>query len=114
MWLSSTQPSIALWGGGSGGGTALRIGRPAGTAMTTATATAGDGDAGTTSSAAAAEAADVDVFDVTPAYTDGAAEGGGGGRGGEGCLLDGPVGIIKGQPGVMRHVILNNRYGRKR
>lgn len=105
MWLSSTQPHIALWGGGSGGGEALRSGRPAATATTTAAAAAVDGDA----------EADMDVFDVFPAYADGAAEGGGGGGGGEagldvgGCLLGAPVGMIRGQPGVMRHVILNNR-----
>lgn len=28
---------------------------------------------------------------------------------GEASLLDGPVGIIKGRPGVVRHVVLNNR-----
>ena len=55
----------------------------------------------------------MDVFDVTPAYNDGAPEGGalGGevGLGDGGCLLDAPVGVIRGQPGVMRHIVLNNR-----
>eukprot|EP00903_Cladosiphon_okamuranus_P010963 g10354.t1 len=112
MWLSSTQSHIALWGGAGGGGAALRSGRPSATASASVTA---DGDTGTDSVAAEAY---MDAFDVTPAYTDEAEEGGGGGEtgGGEmmglddgGCLLDAPVGIIRGQPGVTRHIILNNR-----
>lgn len=56
---------------------------------------------------------DMDVFDVTPPFAEDPAEGGGeaGGMGGEGggCLLDAPVGLIRGQPGVVRHKVLNNR-----
>ena len=37
MWLSSTQPHIALWGGESGGGAALRSGRSAATATAAVT-----------------------------------------------------------------------------
>ena len=113
MWLSSTLPHIALWGGDRGGGAALQSGRPAASAASAATATAtADGDTG---AASAAAEADLDVFDVTPAYADDTAEGEeeeGGREAGlddGGCLLDSPVGMIRGQPGVMRHVILNNR-----
>ncbi|CAN0229181.1 unnamed protein product, partial [Hapterophycus canaliculatus] len=121
MWLSSTQPHIALWGGEAGGrGVALRSGRPA---AAVAAAAGVDGD-GCGSSAAPAEAG-MDVSDVTPPFAESGAEGegaaevaGGGGRGGGGggggiddggCLLDGPVGVIRGQPGVMRYKVLNNR-----
>lgn len=110
MWLSSTQPHIALWGGDSGGGAALRSGRQAAT-MTASASVSADGEVGTDSVAAEAN---MDVFDVTLAYADGPAEGeaGGGevvGLVDERCLLEAPVGMIRGQPGVMRHIILNNR-----
>ncbi|CAM9689503.1 unnamed protein product, partial [Ectocarpus fasciculatus] len=110
MWLSSTQPHIALWGGeASGGGLALRSGRPAAAAGAADMAVAdGVGDR-----AAEEDDMEVDVFDVTPAFAEDPAEGGGeaGGVGGEGggCLLDAPVGLIRGQPGVVRHKVLNNR-----
>lgn len=107
MWLSSTQPHIALWGGeASGGGLALRSGRPAPVAGTAAVA---DGE----EDRAEEDDMDMDVFDVTPAFAEDPAEGGreAGGTGGEGggCLLDAPVGLIRGQPGVVRHKVLNNR-----
>ncbi len=108
MWLSSTQPHIALWGGGGGGGGggdgfSLRSGRPSGVGVAAA---AENGEAG--SGAAAPEADMDDVFEMAAAYGDGAREGSPG-NGNGGCLLDAPVGVIRGQPGVMRHVILNNR-----
>ncbi|CAM9252919.1 unnamed protein product, partial [Ectocarpus sp. 13 AM-2016] len=86
MWLSSTQPHIALWGGeASGGGLALRSGRPAASAVVTAAAADGDGDR------AEEDDMDMDVFDVTPPFAEYPAEGEGeaGGMGGEGggCLL---------------------------
>lgn len=118
MWLSSTQPHIALWGGKAGGsGMALRYGRSASAGTSRAGA---DGEGGGSSSASAAEAA-IDVFDVTPPLAEdetergGGGEAGGGGGGGAGgiddggCLLDAPVGMIRGQPGVMRYKVLNNR-----
>lgn len=108
MWLSSTQPQIALWGGeAGGGGKALRAGRPV--AVVKAAAAAADGGADRTDAEE-----NVDIFDVTPPYAEDATEAGGSGGGGGGlddgaCLLDAPVGMIRGQPGVVRHIILNNR-----
>lgn len=81
MWLSSTEPDIALWGGEAGGGEALRRGR------SEASPAAGKFDASR--------------------YPD--ARQGGLGLDEGGCLLNGPVGVIRGQPGVVRHAVLNNR-----
>lgn len=96
MWLSSTEPTIALWGGENGGGEALRTGQ-----LLKATSSVDASPAVSGSSAAAAER-----FDAPP---DAGGEGMevGTGRG----LLDRPVGVIRGQPGVKRHAILNNRLG---
>lgn len=87
MWLSSTEPSISLWGGEAGGGKALRTGRPAAAAA----------------EAAGTEAGNSDVYDFPDAEGDGI------GIDESMGLLDGPVGVIRGQPGVVRHTVLNNR-----
>ncbi|CAM9124711.1 unnamed protein product, partial [Scytosiphon promiscuus] len=116
MWLSSTQPHIALWGGEAGGdGQALRSGRPAAAPIAAAAA-----DGGGVSSSSVMGEGGVGVFDVTPPFagdeteTKGGGEAGGGGRGGGGiddggCLLEAPIGMIRGQPGVMRFKVMNNR-----
>lgn len=83
MWLSSTVPDITLWGGNGGGGTELRTGRPATATTASAGKNVGPVDAGK-------EARGVGL------------EGGGG-------LLHGHVGTIRGEPGVVRHTVLNNR-----
>lgn len=105
MWLSSTQPHIALWGGGSGrDGKVLRSGRPPAAAAAMANVEVGNG-----SSSAAAPDADMDVFDVTPPFAEAEGGRGAGGIDEGGCLLDAPAGTIRGQPGVMRYKVLNNR-----
>lgn len=79
MWLSSTEPDMSLWGGKDGGGTALRTGRP----------TAGMAE----SSAACQHSLEGEDAGLDEGI----------------CLLSGPVGMIRGQPGIVRHAVLNNR-----
>lgn len=105
MWLSSTEPEITLWGGPAGGGDVLQSGKPqtrvsavaAARRKRAAAAAAAVGGRG----AVAVEPAppyDHDLDTPTMVWDE------------EGeCVLSGPVAVIPGQPGVVRHVLLNNR-----
>lgn len=87
MWLSSTEPDITFWGGYTGGGTTLRSGGLL-------------ADYNSNSSIAPASGS----YYVT------LGKGGVGLESGTGkSLLERPVAVIRGQPGIVRHVVLNNR-----
>lgn len=133
MWLSSTEPSITLWGGEGGGGAALGRGRrrsptPSGGTVALAASYSDFSAAGAIPVAAEAETdffidgdAGLSSFPPCPnsdyGNGDGCGDGDGDsdrerrvvGVGEDACLLRGPVGVIRGQPGVVRHVVLNNR-----
>lgn len=99
MWLSSTEPEITLWGGAAGRGDALRSGKPQLRAVA----------AGAAERERAAAAAAVVETGMAPPYDvdlEGRISGGDEERE---CLLSAPVAVIPGQPGVIRHVVLNNR-----
>lgn len=87
MWLSSTKPDITFWGGYAGGGTTLRSGGLL-------------GDYNSNSS----------IAPETGSYFMTLGKGGVGLESGNGkSLLERPVAVIRGQPGIVRHVVLNNR-----
>lgn len=82
MWLSSTGPDIDLWGGVAGGGETLRAGGAKGPPPSG------------TSTASGPKVVD-EVEGAAP--VDGT------------YVLGGPVEVLRGHPGVVRHVVLNNR-----
>lgn len=105
MWLSSTESEIALWGGETGGGESLRTGLPAPQRSVPPPPPPRAPTEKTLSTAATL----YDPLANKPKAKEGHARAGVGSEGRGECLLSDPVAVIPGQPGVVRHRILNNR-----